>query len=81
MLGQNVEVYVNDIMVKSDSCDQHVKDLKEVLNALIVTNMWLNPEKCAFGAKGRNILGFMLTYRGIEANLNKCQTIVEMRSL
>jgi len=42
--------------------------------------MRLNPKKCAFGVEGGKFLGFMLTYRGIEANPDKCKAITEMRS-
>jgi len=41
--------------------------------------MRLNLEKCVFGVEGGKFLGFMLTHRGIEANPDKCQAIVEMR--
>jgi len=71
MIGWNVEVYVDSIVVKSDSCNQHVKDSEEVFKALRRTNMRLNPEKCAFSVEGGKFLGFMLTHRGIEANLEK----------
>jgi len=71
MIGKSVEVYVDDIVVKFDSCDQHIKDLQEVFDALRRTNMCLNPEKCAFGVEGGKFLGFMLTHRGIEANPDK----------
>ncbi|XP_068475223.1 uncharacterized protein [Phaseolus vulgaris] len=80
MIGRNVEVYVDDIVVKSDSCEQHVSDLKEVFQALRQYRMRLNPEKCAFGVEGGKFLGFMLTHRGIEANPEKCKAITEMRS-
>jgi len=42
--------------------------------------MKLNPEKCTFGVEGGKFLGFMLTHRGIEANPDKCQPILDMRS-
>jgi len=42
--------------------------------------MRLNPKKCVFGVAGRKFLGFMLTHRGIEANPDKCQAVVNMRS-
>ena len=42
--------------------------------------MKLNPEKCTFGVEGGKFLGFMLTHRGIKANPNKCQAILDMRS-
>ena len=80
MIGKSVEVYVDDIVVKSDSCDQHIKDLQEVFDALRRVNMRLNPEKCASGVESGKFLGFMLTHRGIEANPDKCKAITEMRS-
>ena len=80
MIGRNVEVYVDDIVVKSNSCDQHISDLKEVFQALRQYHMRLNPKKCAFGVEGGKFLGFMLTHRGIEANPKKCKAITEMRS-
>jgi len=80
MISWNVEIYMDDIVKKSDSCDQHVKDLEEVFEVLRRTNMWLNLEKCAFDVEGGKFLGFILTRRGIEANSDKCRAITEMRS-
>jgi len=80
LIGRCIEVYVDDIVVKSDSCDQHIKDLEEVFEALRWKNMRLNPEKCTFDVEGGKFFGFMLTHRGIKANLDKCRTIVEMQS-
>ena len=80
MIGRSVEVYVDDIVVKSDSCGQHIKDLQEVFDALRRVNMRLNPEKCAFGVEGGKFLGFILTHRGIATNPDKCKAITEMRS-
>jgi len=80
LIARAVEVYVDDIVVKSDSFDQHPKDLGEVFRALRGVNMKLNLEKCTFGVEGGKFLGFMLTHRGIEANLDKCQAILNMRS-
>jgi len=80
LIGQCVEVYVDDIVVKSDSFNQHVEDLEEVFKALRGANMKLNPEKCTFGAEGGKFMGFMLTHRGIEAIPEKCQAIVGMRT-
>ena len=71
---------IDDIMVKSDSCDQHIKYLEEVFEAIRRTNMRLNLEKSTFGVEGGKLLDFMLTHRGIKANPDKCQTITEMRS-
>ena len=80
MIGRNMEVYVDDIVVKSNSCEQHVSDMREVFQALRKHRMRLNPDKCAFGVEGGKFLGFMLTHRSIEANLEKCKVIEKMRS-
>lgn len=80
MIGQNVEVYVDDIVVKSESDRQHVSDLKEVFQALRKHRMRLNLDKCVFNIEGGKFLGFMLTHRGIEANPEKCKVIVDIRS-
>jgi len=77
LISRAVEVYVDDI----DSFEQHLKDLDEVFKVLRGVNMKLNPEKCTFGVEGGEFLGFMLTHRGIEANPDKCQAILDMRSL
>lgn len=62
MIGRNVEVYIDDIVVKSDSCGQHVKDLEDVFKALKRVNMRLNLEKCAFSVEEGKFLGFMLIH-------------------
>jgi len=74
------KAYVDDIVVKSNSCHQHKVDLIEVLQALQRNNMKLNPNKCVFRVEDEKFLGFMLTHREIEANPDKCQAITDMRS-
>nr|XP_025617069.1 uncharacterized protein LOC112709395 [Arachis hypogaea] len=68
------------MVVKSQQDHIHKTDLEEVFNQIRKHNMMLNPEKCAFGVKGGKFFGFMLTARGIEANPEKCKTIINMRS-
>jgi len=80
LLGRTVEVYVDDIIVKSPNPKQHSADLAEVFKALRTYNIRLNPEKYTFGVDNGKFLGFMLTQRGIEANPEKCQAIIDMRS-
>ena len=53
-------------------------DLKETFDTLRFYNMKLNPGKCAFGVMAGKCLGFMVSQRGIEANPNKIQAIMEM---
>jgi len=80
LIGRGVEIYVDDMVVKSASCSQHIQDLNQVFQELKAVGMCLNPNKCVFGVEGGKFLGFMLTNRGIKANLDKCQTIMEMQS-
>ena len=80
-MGKNLEVYVDDMVVKSRNTISHAEDLTEVLTEIRKYNMRLNSKKCKFKVQGRKFLGFMLTHRGIESNPDKCATIIAMRSL
>ncbi|XP_057435810.1 uncharacterized protein LOC130728374 [Lotus japonicus] len=79
-VGRNMEVYVDDMIVKSVRASDHGGDLKEVFTQLRTYQMKLNPEKCSFGIQGGKFLGFMLTSRGIEVNPDKGRAILEMKS-
>nr|KYP65356.1 Retrovirus-related Pol polyprotein from transposon 17.6 [Cajanus cajan] len=74
-IGRNMEVYVNDIVVKTTSATDHATNLAEVFAQVRKHNMRLNLEKCVFGVQGGKFLGFMITSRGIEANPEKCKAI------
>nr|KYP65706.1 Retrovirus-related Pol polyprotein from transposon 17.6 [Cajanus cajan] len=74
----NMEVYVDNMMVKSNSIVKHMDDLAEVFAKVKKYNMRLNLEKCVFGLSGGKFLGFMLTIRGIKANLDKCRVVLDM---
>jgi len=56
---RNVEVYVDDMLVKSKEEEDHLDDLKETFNTLRQYNVKLNPSKCAFGVSSGKFLGFM----------------------
>ncbi|XP_057444235.1 uncharacterized protein LOC130736417 [Lotus japonicus] len=75
-----MEVYVDDMIVKSVLGSSHHEDLTEAFGRLRKHNMRLNPEKCSFGIQGRKFFGFMITSRGIEINPDKCKTVQEMKS-
>ena len=60
-IGRNVQVYVDDILEKSQREDHHLEDLKETFNTLCSYNMKLNSSKCAFGVMARKFLGFMVS--------------------
>ena len=70
-IGQNVEVYVDDMLVKSQGEEKHLDDLQETFDTLRQYNMRLNPSKCAFGVSSGKFLGFMVLHRGIEENPDK----------
>ena len=80
-IGRNVEVYVGDMLVKSQREDNHLGDLRETFDTLRSYNMKLNPGKCAFGMMARKFLGFMVSQSGIEANLDKIWAILEITPL
>ena len=77
-IGRNIQVYVDDMLVKSIREDDHLDDLKENFDTLHSYNMKLNPNKCAFGVMVGKFLGFMVSQRGIEVNLDKIQAIMEL---
>ena len=79
-IDRSIEVYVDDMLVKSPTIDQHIKDLADTFFSLRLYNMRLNPEKCTFGVEVDKFLGFMVSQRGIEINPEKIQTILEMTS-
>ena len=70
-IGQNVEVYVDDMLVKSLDEEKHLDDLQETFDTLRRHQMKLNPNKCAFGVSSGKFLGFMVSQKGIEANPDK----------
>ena len=78
-IGWNVEVYVDDMLVKSLDKGKHLDDLQETFDTLRQYNMKLNPSKCAFGVSSRKFLGFMVLHRRIEANPDKIQAILDMK--
>ena len=69
------------MLVKNRREDDHLTDLKETFDILRSYNMKLNPSKCAFGVMVGKFLGFIVSQRGIEANLDKIRAIVEMALL
>ena len=70
-IGRNMEVYVDDILVKSKEELTHLDDFRETFTTLKQYQMKLNPSKCVFGVVSGKFLGFMISQRGIEANPEK----------
>ena len=60
-VGRNVQVYVDEMLVKSQREDNHLDDPWETFNTLRSYNMKINPSKCVFGITTRKFLGFMVS--------------------
>ena len=80
-IRRNLEVYVDDMFIKSRSLDDHLVDLKENFIMMQIKKVRINLIKYVFRVMSGNFQGFMLTKRGIEVNLTKCKVIPKMRSL
>ena len=80
LLGKIIEVYIDDMLVKSKEHLDHAEHLQEAFELLRVYDMKLNPSKCAFGVSAGQFLGFMVTRRGIEANPAQLKAILESPS-
>ena len=77
-IGRNVQVYVDDMLMKSLHKDDHLGDLRETFDTLRSYSTKLNPGKCAFGVTAGKFLGFMVSQKGIEVNPEKIWAIVEL---
>ena len=67
-LGKSIEIYVNDLVVKSKVVSKHLGDLGNTFNVLRKHKLRLNASKCSFGMGSGRFLGYMVTHRGIEVN-------------
>ena len=78
-IGKNVQVYVDDIVIKTKEKKTLLDDLKETFANLRRYRMKLNPYKCTFGVPVGKLLGFLVSSRGIEANPSKIRAMDSMR--
>jgi hypothetical protein len=77
-IGRNIEVCMDDMLVKSRKAAGHLTDLEETFNTLRKHQMKLNPAKCAFGISSGKFLGFMVSNRGLKANPEKILVVLKM---
>ena len=80
-INKTMEVYMDDMLIKSKTASNHVTHLTDTFNILITYRIKLNPLKCVFGVASKKFLGFMVNQRGIEAIPEKIQAVIDMRSL
>ena len=76
-----MEVYIDDIGVKSQTRAKHAQHLEQAFHLMRAYNMKLNPAKCAFGVNTRKFLRFMITQRGIEVNPAQVKVVLKTIAL
>ena len=74
-LGKNIEVYIDDMVVKSKVVFEHVGDLRSIFEILRKHKLRLNASKCFFGVGSGKFLGYMVTHWGIEVNPEQIKAI------
>ncbi|KAJ9557881.1 hypothetical protein OSB04_012495 [Centaurea solstitialis] len=79
-LGRTMEVYIDDMLVKSERSQDHIQHLKQSFDILREYKMKLNPTKCSFGVRAGKFLEYMVTRRGIEASPEQIKAILEIQS-
>ena len=77
-IGTSMEVYIDDMLVKSTTTELHIAHLAKAFHILKKYNMKLNLAKCAFGVSAGKFLGFIVNNRGIEANPDKIKAVLDM---
>ena len=73
-----MEVYIDDMLVKSTTIELHITHMSEAFQILREYNMKLNLDKYAFGVSTEKFLGFIFNNRGIEANPNQIKVVLNM---
>ena len=75
LLGKNIEIYIDDMVVKSKMVSEHLRDFRTIFEVLRNYKLHLNASKCSFGVGSGKFLGYMVTHRGIEINLDQIKAI------
>ena len=78
MMHKEIEVYVDDMIAKFGSEEEHLINLKKLFGRLRKFKLRLNPAKCTFGVKSGKLLGFIVSLKGIEVDPEKVCAILEM---
>ena len=75
-----MEIYIDDMVVKSKKVSEHLGDLQVVFEILKSYKLHLNASKCSFGVGSGKFLGYMVTHRGIKVNLDQIKAITNIRT-
>ena len=75
MMHKEIEVYVDDMMVKPEIREGYFEALDKFLARLEKYNLRLNPKKCVFGVTSKKLLEHIVSERGIEVDPDKIKAI------
>ena len=78
MMHNEVEVYVDNMIVKSKDRESHTMNLRKFFERIRKYRLRLNPQKCTFGVTAGKLLGSLMSVRGIEVDPSKIKAILEM---
>ena len=78
-LGKNIEIYVDDMVVKSKVVSKHLGDLDNIFDVLRRNKLRLNASKCSFDVGSGKFLGYIVTHRGIEVNPDQIKAINDLK--
>ena len=78
MMHKEIEVYVDDMIAKSQGENDHMVNLKKLFERLRKFQLKLNPTKCTFGATSGKLLGFVVSKKGIEIDSDKVRVIQDL---
>ena len=81
LIHKEVEVYVDDMIVKSKDHEGHISALRKFFERIQFYKLRLNPNKCIFRVTSGKPLRFIVSQRGIEIDLDKIKAIIEMKPL
>ena len=76
-----MEVYIDDMLIKSRTQEQFISDLREIFDILRKSRMRLNPKKCTFEIKSKKFLGYMIFKDRIKTNPDMVKAIMDMATL
>jgi hypothetical protein len=77
-IGRNIQVYIDDMVITTRKEESLINGLQETFDNLDRYKLKLNPTKCSFVVFAGQLLGFLVSARGIEANLEKILAILTM---
>ena len=80
ILGHHMEIYIDDIVVKSKKATKHVNHLRKSFEIMRIHQLKLNPLKCAFRVQAENFLGFLVYQRGVEVNQIKAKAFISAKA-